>query len=245
MKSPASKVLAVFVALCAALTVALVAAPARPAPAYTTPAAFASKMAAPPPPRVLFIGDSYTEGTGAQSPLTGYAFTTARALGWDIHVDGQGGTGYVNPGPQQNGARQTITTRAGIVDTPPYDYIVVAAGINDTSYPLDAVRAAAAESYARIRQVAPKATLIVVGPWWPTGAPVPEVVALNAAIREEAKGADAIFVDPIRDRWITGSISTGRGNAPEYISKDGTHPSQAGHDYLGERLAKAIASTIG
>jgi hypothetical protein len=52
------------------------------------------------------------------------------------------------------------------------------------------------------------------------------------------------FIDNIAEQWITGTgnvpVPKGNGNADLYISADGTHPTQAGHDYVGQRLAADI-----
>jgi phospholipase/lecithinase/hemolysin len=43
-------------------------------------------------------------------------------------------------------------------------------------------------------------------------------------------------VDTVSVPWITSA------NQAKYISSDGTHPIQIGHDYFGHRLAAAIAT---
>ena len=45
------------------------------------------------------------------------------------------------------------------------------------------------------------------------------------------------FIDPLAERWVTGSRDSGTGNAPQYILKDDTHPNPAGHQYFADRLA--------
>src|SRR3954463_1289743 len=46
----------------------------------------------------LWIGDSYTEGTGAQTPDYGYPELASSSLGWVCYLDAQGGTGFINDG---------------------------------------------------------------------------------------------------------------------------------------------------
>jgi lysophospholipase L1-like esterase len=48
--------------------------------------------------------------------------------------------------------------------------------------------------------------------------------------------------------WMTGTgdtgTPTGTGNADIFIGTDGAHPSVAGQDYLGARIASAIAAAM-
>src|ERR1700744_334068 len=59
---------------------------------------------APAPARpILFVGASYTRGIGATPETEGYAYVTGRELHRPFVVDGQPGTGFVNPGPDHQG----------------------------------------------------------------------------------------------------------------------------------------------
>jgi hypothetical protein len=76
------------------------------------------------------------------------------------------------------------------------------------------------------------------------------------AINNAAVAAGAILIDPMNDPtgpWFagTGQVggTTGDGNADIYRSTDGLHPSSSstysgGHDYIGRRIAAAIAATL-
>src|SRR5260370_38729020 len=50
-------------------------------------------------PRVIVVGDSFTEGAGGTSQVNGWVQVFADALGWDdVWPSGAGRTGFVNPG---------------------------------------------------------------------------------------------------------------------------------------------------
>ena len=66
----------------------------------------------------------------------------------------------------------------------------------------------------------------------------------SAGMSAVAASVGGIFIDPLALGWMTGSGRSGApakdGNSDVYRGSDGTHPTQAGHDYLGTRLAFAI-----
>ena len=48
----------------------------------------------------------------------------------------------------------------------------------------------------------------------------------------------ASFIDAISDPWIDDAT------APRYTGADGDHPTQAGHDHLGDELARALRRVL-
>lgn len=64
---------------------------------------------------------------------------------------------------------------------------------------------------------------------------------MDTALAALAAARGLRYISPIAEGWITGNgkvgATTGNGNADIYISSDGTHPSNAGHEYLAWRLA--------
>lgn len=189
--------------------------------------------------RVMFIGDSFTESAGHWPVLA------ADLLGWrDTWVSGVGGTGYVMAPPPKPDFLQRFDR-----DVVPYrpDVLVVAGGINDSSFAPQLIRAAAAEYLDRARQALPNAVILVLGPWNPRAAVPP---AVNDAIKSAAAGREHVYWVPnYDDGWIAGTghagAPRGDGNSDTMIGDDTTHPTAAGHEYLARRFADHVRRLLG
>lgn len=190
--------------------------------------------------RTMIQGDSFTEGGSAG--LTGMPYVTwlQKLLGWnDVWRSGSGSTGYVTAG-----TRTALIGRwqNDIVAQAP-DRLILAHGINDTVATSQAVATAAATIIDGTLAALPATEIVVVGPFSSKGKDyAPGYLAdHDAALRDVAKARGLQFISPLGEEWITGngniSAPTGNGNADVYISADGTHPTPAGHEYLGWRLA--------
>lgn len=193
----------------------------------TTAAAPPSSIVIPADPQLLVIGDSYTEGNGATSSATTFARTAAAELSWPVETDGVGGTGFVNAGPRGDG---TYAERIAELEpeTDP-SIVVIQGGLNDRGRP--GITGSAVAVIQSAQQRWPGAAVIVLGPVTPNP---PDTAAADVAAQLEAAAAEAQvpFIDA-RD-WIT------EDNVDDYGRGDQIHVNQAGHDYLGERLAEAI-----
>ena len=199
-------------------------------------------------PRCIVLGDSYTEG------LLCYAQRLADLMGWEVWSSGVGGTGYLNPGaPGRVKFRDRV--QSDVIDQNP-DIVLVAGGLNDGSYDPQAVQAEAEALYSTILTNLPSTKLVVIGPWWPRGNPPQFILDTRDAIKSAAASQGLYFIDPIVSTnveqvnvgWITGTgnvaTPTGDGNADYYISADGTHPTDLGHQYLATRLAAALKPLV-
>src|SRR5215212_4398175 len=89
-------------------------------------------------PRVVFIGDSWTEGAGATG-WKGFASLTGERLGWTSEVLGVGGSGYVSRGVGRSTFRQRIDPA---LDFGP-DVVVVQGSINEYQTALPVLATAA------------------------------------------------------------------------------------------------------
>ena len=96
---------AVLTAVCTVGAVAQASVDTSSVPVYSLPPAPRppEPLALPAQPRVLLVGDSYSEGYGAEPVSEGFAFHVAGPLGWSLTRDGIGSTGYLNPGPRHQG----------------------------------------------------------------------------------------------------------------------------------------------
>jgi lysophospholipase L1-like esterase len=184
-------------------------------------------------PSALFVGDSYTQGTGAGDTRRGYACLTAAAMGWNCNLDAQGGTGFLNAGaPGVPGSAPFIDRLAGDRARFLADVIVVDGGRNDGGLPLGDVVTAAASYLRELRRIWPKSSIIVVVPTylWSTPENYGYGTGLAEALRPVLAGIGGHLIDPLSERWV----------APEQVARftwtDGIHPDAAGHEYLAERL---------
>jgi lysophospholipase L1-like esterase len=192
-------------------------------------------------PRAAFIGDSFTEASQVL-PAQSFVALVAKRFHWQPVNLGQGGTGYVEPGPPGLG-RAPLPDRAARIGATRADYVVVAAGINDANrhYPASRIEAAVARTLDTIRRQLPRATVIVVGPFWPNGYPIPEIDQIDQEVKQAALARHLPFVDPIGERWITGTNDgLVKGNRSRYIGPDGTHPTVAGQAYIARRIEQDL-----
>lgn len=208
-------------------------------------------------PRVLFLGDSITAGTGATTPLTAWPQWAAQRLGWeDPWVDGEGGTGYLDPG---SSGGSVFNDRLTYDLQYAFDTIVVFGGINDRanidpSYTTPNLTAAVGKILDNIINNAPVGInsgmppkIYVLGCWQPhsntTGAATANAAILAAVTARPGFGIT--FVDPTG--WVTGtgnaSAHAGNGNADYILSADDLHPTDEGHELIGWRFADAVLAT--
>lgn len=194
------------------------------APGYTPP------TAAPVQTESLWIGDSYTEGTGAGDGKSGEACLTAAALDWSCEMDAEGGTGFVNDGHDNVATYQPLPARLATdaAKYPRADVVIIDAGRNDASLSVPKVEAAASKYLTDVRAAFPKARLVLIVPYYMTSKA--EFGPLGDLYRSRAKALHAQVIDPIGEGWI-GSAST------DLVIADKIHPNPAGHVYIAKHLA--------
>ncbi|RAY11349.1 SGNH/GDSL hydrolase family protein [Actinomadura craniellae] len=215
------------------------AASASPVPradrAVTAPPVAAPRTppAPPEPPVVFVLGDSYTAGLSDVPPEQTYAADTARTLGWQVVIAGWRGTGYLARG--QIDKNFAAMFRDQLAWRPAPDMIVISGGHNDWTKDPALVSAAARRLLAAVKAHWPRTHVVLLGPLW-GGDPPLRAHALHDGLREVATSLGVPFIDPLRERWITGSVRLGTGNAARYTLPDGIHPTRAGNRYLARRL---------
>ena len=188
--------------------------------------------------RIAVIGDSYTTGTDIGG--LGRAGWTPRA--WDelanhrmaisADVGAEGGAGYGTRG-NQGSLFEDLTARTIKSD----DSLVVFFGSrNDLNVDPAQLSILAYGTFQLARRIAPSATFLVIGPPWPTDDPPANLVRVRDALQYQAGVAGATFVDPIAERWFVGR--------PGLIGSDGVHPTNAGHQYMADKIAPLIAAQL-
>lgn len=120
--------------------------------------------------------------------------------------------------------------------------------------------------FTELRARLPGSVLVAVGPWTPRQSSPTNPVALSksetikAAL--QAAGGLWVFLDNLHGGWVnsagasapangpwqtgTGNVASpvGDGNGDLYLSADGTHPNEAGYQYLGTRLATDLRAAL-
>lgn len=207
-------------------------------------AAPALSSAAPPagqrtPPNVDIIGDSYVGGSdeggyGAANwtKIVGSRFySESRPI--DMNVIAVPGGGYITRGPDNVTFAEAAATKLRSTA----DLVLVFGSRNDGKQDPGTMAAAATDLYAKIRERAPHAKLIVVGPAW-VNERVPDSISTNTqAMAGAASTAGAAFVNPLSEGWFFGADA-------KLIGGDGVHPTDAGHQYMAEKMFAVISKTL-
>jgi lysophospholipase L1-like esterase len=202
---------------------------AEPGPApsdYPTYAAATAEAAF-----VSFIGDSWTEGTGA-SDEAGYAYVTGRMLGWTHRVLGVGGSGYVQPG---SGAPFDERVLPAVSGDP--DVVVIQGSVNERNTPVDQLAPAVAGTLDRlVRAAGPDTAVLVLGASYVPGADDEDVDRVNDVVRAEAARQGVPFVDVAAENWTD--------PADPAIWADPLHVNDLGARQIAERLAPVLRSVV-
>lgn len=205
--------------------------------------------------KAIFIGTSITERRGG----LGYYNIISNRLNLDGYNWGVGATGYVTEPSYGTGIRynyynRLVVNKDFIKDA---DIICIEGGINDRNQDISDVVNEQSKCIDFIRENAPNAKIIIIGVFLPKGTLDSQASSLNNALRENCLNKKVPFIDLLTGDTIApdGTIITegtgsyingtghvgaeqGDGNADIYIEEDGTHPTQEGCNYLGNRFAE-------
>ncbi|GAB2569160.1 SGNH/GDSL hydrolase family protein [Microlunatus antarcticus] len=227
------------VAALAALVVGLTAGVPGPgtdvAWAAPTPTAVAPKPPAlldlPAQPRVLIVGDSYTEGWGADPETEGFAFKVAAPLGWRLTRDGIGATGYRKPGAHQEG---TYAQRLWRHPADAYDLVVLQGGSNDEKYAEADISAAVELTLRTVRQRYPSARLVVMEPIALYGSVYPNRAKLMRVLATSTSQHSLLVIDPVAEEWFV------KGGDPALVNHAKGHPSNAGYARIADLFVRDV-----
>jgi lysophospholipase L1-like esterase len=180
--------------------------------------------------RVVFIGDSITDGWGRR---TNSFFP---------------GKPYVNRGiGGQTTPQMLVRFRADVVALSPA-VVVILAGINDIAENTGPTTMEAIEdniasmceiaSANGIRVVLSSVTPALDFPWRPGKMPAPKVMALNAWIKQYAAAHGYVYVD------YYAAMADDGGGMKAGLASDGVHPTQAGYAIMAPLVEKGIADAL-
>ncbi|WP_222654628.1 SGNH/GDSL hydrolase family protein [Rhodococcus sp. BP-110] len=213
---------------------------ANVAPATIDPATLPGNTARPsltlpPNPRVLFVGDSFTEGHGADDKKTrGFAPRLAGIEGWtNYRVDGIGLTGFLRPGVNEESHRTYAERiqRAYEAGEPAPDLVIFQGGLNDSRYDSGPLFNAVRDTITQTRGYWPNTQIVLVGPMSYRSS----LNKVNSAYSSAAAETFAVYIDVNRNPIIS------KERSKELSIADGWHPNDAGHQMIAEALATRIA----
>ena len=207
--------------------------------ASPAPSAAAPQATSPTVPNIDVIGDSYVGGSDEGgygdanwTKIVGSRFySESRPV--DMNVTAVPGAGYITRGPDKATFAEAATSNL----RSSADLVLVFGSRNDGKQDTATMTAAANDLFAKIRERAPHAKLLVVGPAW-VNENVPDNIIANTRVMSDVAGAaGADFISPLNERWFFGADA-------KLIGADGVHPTDAGHQYMAEKMFALISKTL-
>ena len=184
--------------------------------------------------QLVVIGDSLSTGYATPGdPWTRQARTLFTVRGQHVHItnDSENGAGYVAPGDNGN-VFLDLVNRAVIAQA---QIVVVFGSDNDVGQ--TGVGPAITETLARVRDLAPSATLLVVGAPSVPADPGVELTGLRDTLATATAQVGGHFVDPLTLGWF-------QGPAGRFVADDGEHPNADGEQYLAQQMVDAVGPLI-
>lgn len=176
-------------------------------------------------PLVFVLGDSYTQGTGAQSLARAWCNTLGALMGWDVIQCGIGSTGWTSSSTNLPATRVSSDMQ---LRTHAPDRILCALGFNDNGGNMPLLQSQFVTAIDAIKAAFPAAVIQVIGPWTPLG----ETGALAVVKRRliaACAGEGVAFGD------ISAIITA--GNSATFGLGDSVHPNDLGHRFIGQQIA--------
>ncbi|MFD4179654.1 SGNH/GDSL hydrolase family protein [Rhodococcus sp. NPDC058514] len=197
------------------------------------------------PPSALFIGDSYTLGSGR--PEMSYPCMAAAALGWYCTLSAFPGTGYISGGPAN---RFVIDGYAGesesFAERIPWlalshrpDIVVLDGGRNDRFPPTADVYSATVHTIGEARRAWPEAKIVFIRPRYlaDPGGDLGFDDEFMRRLASDPVAAGVDFVDPLAD------ASFPERGASSLLAEDGIHPNPRGTRQIAVALEAALADS--
>ncbi|MBY6678745.1 SGNH/GDSL hydrolase family protein [Rhodococcus sp. BP-332] len=187
------------------------------------------------PRPVTIIGDSYSRGSATGGPEGNWTRLMARSMYADerpvlLSIAAEAEAGYV----EATGAGQDFVSMVdGLADSD--TELVIAMGSRN-DIPLDpSIRARA--FVEKVREESPNARVLLVGTFCGPLDDCASFQRYNDQLSAVALSVGAEFVDPIAENWFQG---TDRG----LIGVDNVHPTNAGYQYIADKLHDRVSALL-
>lgn len=181
---------------------------------------------------VVFIGDSYTHGTGSSSKAMRWSSLVSAAAGWTEQNLGRGGTGYKKTSSKNGCGLQYCPNYAEMVAQAAALHpgvVVVSGGQNDFRSDFAEVEPMISKTYSDLRAALPDAEIIAVGPSI-IGTVGPSVIGFDAAVQSAAAAVGARYV----------SLSSPDVLEPSMATEDGGHVADSGHAAIAAAVVAGL-----
>src|ERR1700754_3240469 len=193
-------------------------------------------------PSVLFIGDSYTGGSGLKE--MSYACMAATRMGWLCNLSAQPGTGYISGGDANRfdipgiGQSKSFAERIPLLAKAYHpDVVILDGGRNDLFPRPDRVFLAMAGTVGEARRAWPDATIVFIRPRF-LASPGDDLGfddSFFADLQAQPDVEGVTFIDPIVR--LTGIDTSAM------LKNDGIHPNQQGNQELSSALFDSLSTT--
>ncbi|VXB95834.1 Lysophospholipase L1 [Arthrobacter sp. 9AX] len=203
-----------------------------------SPAGAEDQTSGDAPVKVVVIGDSLSTGYGTSPdqawPLLLQQAHQIQARTVQVTNAAENGSGYLVPGDYGN----TFSTEVQAAVGPDADVVVFFGSDNDWAADPEDLREAAASTFAAASELAPQAVLVAVGPLSGSDEPDPALVGVRDSAAAAAQNMGVQFIDPIADGWLSG------GRADVLLGPDGEHPSDAGQEFLRDKMKDILSEAV-
>lgn len=210
--------------------------------------------------RLIWASDSLGVGSYATPLETGFVGQIRQFFDCDLWNSSVGGTGYLNDGGGGGSVPLPARMISDVYNNAP-DVFVMCMGANDVfTYTTAQVNAVLAPLFSQMNSSLVGVKVIVIGPneWNNTMVALPVYANMCSELQSLCAAHGWPYIDQgtgktynksgtlvnTTSQWITGTGYVGNpqgdGNADTYISSDGVHPTNAGHDYLAGLLVTEI-----
>lgn len=187
---------------------------------------------------IVVIGDSISTGyqTSVEDSWPNLLMLDFGRNGVPVTVvnAAENGAGYLVPGADG----MTFDEQAESVVAADASVVLVYGSENDIGEDLPQISSKVETIANTVRERAPKAQLVFIGPASYEQNVDPELTAIRDQIALGAQTAGVDFVDPIAQQWIM-------ADRENLIGPDGDHPSVQGHVYLSQKFEAMVAPLLG
>lgn len=189
------------------------------------------------PARVVVIGDSLSTGLGTSPEqawpelLSLVPVPGKRAIA--ITSAAENGSGYVATGVEGDTFRMEVQAAV----TQSTDVILFFGSDNDAGTAPQELKAAVASTFDAASSLAPRATLVAIGPLSANEKPDQHLADVCGSESSAAHDRGVKFIDPIAEHWVGGRTDV-------LLGPDGEHPSVQGQWFLRDKIGRILLAAL-
>lgn len=189
--------------------------------------------------KVVFIGDSYAQGTGASAPTNRWASKLSFTMGWTEANIARGGTGYIATPENPKGACGLDVCPTFIEMIPDAvkanpDMVIVSGGRNDIGSPDLAFGNAVDKFYSALREALPKAKIVAVNPLWDATAAPAQLARYGEMVKTAVTNVQGTYVD----------VKQPLQGHSDFMTSDGVHPGDQGYTAIYIAVKNALPANL-